>query len=150
MDATTAPATNETQFVEVPWHFYSVAMFALIWGGFCVYRFMALQLGMLDGAEVAELQLASFVALPGAVDAAWAVCTWGTVAGAALLMLRSKWAVQAFTLSLVGLMATSFYQFGLAANPVGIYDTPVNFAVWVIALLTLLYSLRVQSQDLLH
>jgi hypothetical protein len=148
--ATATPANEELQFAEAPWHFYAVCSFAFIWGGFCVFRFMSLQLGMLDSVGVNDLQLVAYVKMPGLFDASWAVCTWGAIAGAALLFIRSKLAVQAFTLSLVGLMATSYYQFAMSENAVSIYKTPVNFAVWVIALLTLLYATRAQSQDLLH
>ena len=88
--------------------------------------------------------------MPVAVTAFWAVSVWGGLLGSALLMVRSKWAVQAFFVALIGLMGTSFYQFALTPNPISIYDTPVNLAAWLIALVSALYALRTQALGFLR
>lgn len=146
----TAASETAIQAEATPWHLYAVGSLVLVWGILCVARYLAFQHDMLDPQMVAGLQLEVFYDLPLAVMAAWALCTWGGVAGAAMLLARSKWAVQAFTLSLVGLIVTSFYQYAMTANPVSIYDMPVNLAVWIIALVALLYASRAQSVGVLR
>ena len=134
----------------MPWHFYAAGICGVVWGAFSVLRFFAFQLGMLGTSAIADLQLVPFLDLPMTITAAWAMCSIGALAGAVFLLLRSRWAVQAFTISLVGLMATSLYQFGMVANPISIYDMPINFAVWVIALLSLHYASRAHAHGLLN
>lgn len=148
MTATTAEF--EPQASRMPWHVLAVGGLSLIWNVLCAVRYLAFQSGSLDIGTVAALQLVPFYDLPNIVMAAWAICTWGAVAGSALLLIRSKWTMPAFAFSLFGLIATSFYQFVLTANPVSIYETPVNLAVWIIALASLLYASLVESLGLLR
>ena len=58
-------------------------------------------------------QLAYFRDFPMWVVAAWALSVWGGVLGAVLLLLRKRWAVPLFALSLATMLLTTFRNFVL-------------------------------------
>ena len=148
MNAMTARPEKHT--APASWHLHLVGTLALVWGVLCVARYLAFQTGDLSPQTVDAWQLTPFYDLPSIIMATWAISTWGAVAGACLLLVRSKLAVPAFTMALIGLIGTSAYQFLGVENPISIYDTPFNFAVWLVALAALLYASRVDAQELLR
>lgn len=134
---------------KAPTHLNVIGTLVLFWSLICVWRFMSFQGGMLDNATISAWDLVPYYDLPNFVMATWALSTWGAIIGANLLMIRSKLSVPAFAAALLGLIATTAYQFMWVANPVSIYDTPFNFAVWVIMLASVLYTLRVNAMGIL-
>ena len=133
MDATTERTGNISG--NRPWHLLAVAALMLAWS-------------VMAFAKFGPLGLAS-PAMSGWSQAFIATCVWGTFGGAVLLLARSRFAVQAFTTSLMGIMATSV-ALVLAQSPVSIYTMPVMFALWVITHAALLYALRVRKADILR
>jgi hypothetical protein len=104
--------TNRT-----PWHLWLVGVLSLLWNGFGAFDFT---MSATRGEEyyrsmgaTAE-QIATFASLPTWMWVAWALGVFGAVIGSILLLLRLKWAVQAFAVSLVGAVASLFYQAVLA------------------------------------
>ena len=140
----------EEHISPASWHLNLVGTMALAWGVLCVARYLAFQTGELTPATVDGWQLTPFYDLPSIIMATWAIATWGAVAGACLLLVRSRLAVPAFMMALIGLIATSAYQFLGVENPISIYDTPFNLAVWLVALASLLYASRVSTQGVMR
>ena len=68
----------------------------------------------LANMDPTELQMAWFHAMPAWTDAAWAIGVWGGLLGAILLLLRRKWALQAFVASFLGWATGAVYTFGLS------------------------------------
>jgi hypothetical protein len=88
-------------------------------------------------------------AFPVWVMAAWAFGVWGALAGSLLLLLRSRFAVHAFALSLAGLAASTVYQVMLPAEesmPLGV----MNLVIWVIAIALLYYAIRQRKAGVLR
>jgi hypothetical protein len=107
MSTETAPLAR-----GAPWHLSLVAAIAILWNGYGGYDYVMRQL---QGAAyyrrlgMTEAQIAFMAGYPVWMDAVWAVGVWSAVAGSVLLLLRSRWALSAFVLSLVGFLASSAY-----------------------------------------
>ena len=97
---------------STPWHFWVVAVISLLWnaiGGFdytmshlqgeAYYR----QMGMTEDV------IAFMASYPSWMHAVWAIGVWGSVLGAVLLILRSKWAFHAFAVSILGALGNFAY-----------------------------------------
>ncbi|MCB2112486.1 MAG: hypothetical protein KDD85_02940 [Parvularculaceae bacterium] len=87
---------------KIPWHFWAVGVFALLWNGFgCFDYFMTNTVGdeYMRNVGMTADQIAYFNAKPTWLTAVWAVGVWGGLAGAILLLIRSKWAVEVFIVS---------------------------------------------------
>jgi hypothetical protein len=54
--------------------------------------------------------------------AGWAIGVWGGLAGAILLLVRSRYAVWAFVLSLVGAILGLGYQIANPGGPAGMHE----------------------------
>lgn len=72
---------------------------------------------------------------------------WGGFAGSMLLMLGSRWSVQAFTVALVGLLATSAMLFVFPPVPANLYAMPTMLGMWLITLAVFYYALRMHSAE---
>ncbi|WP_229735518.1 hypothetical protein [Novosphingobium marinum] len=76
----------------------------------------------------------------------------GAVAGSVLMLLRSRYAVHAFAISLLGLAATTFYRFGIelpeALKSSG--NDVMTVVIWIIAVFLLLYSIRMSREGILR
>lgn len=101
-----------------PWHFWLVAAVSLLWNGFGGYDYTMShvqgetyfrQMGM------TEAQIAFIATYPTWMHAVWAIGVWGSVAGAILLILRSKWAFHAFAVSILGALGSFAYTMATPA-----------------------------------
>ena len=107
MSLQTAPAAR-----GAPWHLWLVAAIAILCNGYGGYDYVMSQL---QGAAyyrqlgMTEAQIAFMAGYPVWMDAVWAIGVWGAVAGSVLLLLRSRWALSAFVLSLLGFLASVAY-----------------------------------------
>jgi hypothetical protein len=104
--------TTENQAPSTPWHFWVVAVVSLLWNGFGGYDYTMShlqgetyyrQMGMSDAV------IAFMDTYPSWMHAVWAVGVWGSVLGAVLLVLRSKWAFHAFAVSILGAIGNLAY-----------------------------------------
>lgn len=94
-----------------PMHLWAVGIIATLWnsGGALDYTMTQTRNESYMSGFTQE-QLDYFYAFPAWADAVWAVGVWGAFIGSLLLLLRSRNAVIAFGLSLVGLFGSSIYQ----------------------------------------
>jgi len=117
---------------HAPWHFWLAGIVSLLWNAFGGYDYTMTQLrdpgyfaqmsGQM-GMSVAEMN-AFFDTFPAWASALWAIGVWGSVAGSILLLLRSRHAVTAFAISLVGAVLSFIYQATLDLPPA--MDTTMN------------------------
>jgi hypothetical protein len=102
---------------KTPWHLWAVGVVGVLWNGFGVFNFFAsmnMDDAALQNAGMSVAQIAYFRAMPGWTDIAWAVGVGGALIGTILLLVRSKWAVHVFALSLLGFLATRIYMYALS------------------------------------
>ena len=80
----------------------------------------------------------------------WALGVWGALVGTLLLLARSRHAVLAYLLSLVGAVIAFVHQFTGPTPPAGMDDPVVPIVVTIIALGLLLYARAMQSRGVLR
>ncbi len=96
-------------------------------------------------------QLAWYDGFPIWATSFWALGIWGAIAGSILLLFRSRWAVQSFAISLLGLIGSHVYQFTSGA-PAGLNTatgTVFAAALAVVAVALLWYALRMRRGGVL-
>jgi len=110
---------------KAPMHLWVVGILSLLWNAFGGYDYTMTQmrdpgyLGMMSeqmGMSVAEMN-AFFDSFPTWASGLWAIGVWGSVAGSVLLLMRSRHAVTAFLISLVGAVLSFIYQMTLDLPP---------------------------------
>ena len=145
---------------RTPWHLWVVGIVSLAWNAFGANDYLQTQLGnlayfesMMDGIEATPQQaLAYFQSYPAWVHGAWAVGVWGAVLGSLLLLLRTRFAVHAFALSLLGLATTTVYQM-VVGQPDWVQNattTIITIVIWSIATFLLIYAASMRSKGVLR
>ncbi len=125
---------------KVPLSFWVVAGFGVLWNGFACLAYY------LSATHDAQIMAQSPPEMVGALNQTpdWALAAWGLAVGAAfagslLLLLRRKWAVPAFGVSLAGLLVLTAYQVAS--------DMPMSLLQVVMIWLVELFLLRFSSSE---
>ena len=103
-----------------PMHLWVVGILSLLWNAFGAADYTMTELGSLAWFQMMGLgaeELGWTRSFPAWVVAAWAVGVWGSVAGALLLLARSRHAATAFLLALIGAAVSFAYQFTAEDKP---------------------------------
>lgn len=101
--------------MNTPTWFKVVAVLALLWNLLgCLAFFSDLRLTPEDLAKLPEAQQALYAARPAWAVAATAAAVFGGVLGSVGLLLRSRWALAVFALSLLGILIQDLGLFVLA------------------------------------
>ncbi len=100
---------------KTPIHLWIVGVLSLLWnaGGAIDYVLTRANDAAYLAAQPPE-RLAMLQEAPLWFDVTWALGVWFSVIGSLLLLLRSRFAGSAFALSLVGLIGSSIYIYGIA------------------------------------
>ena len=100
---------------RTPWHVWLVGVLALLWNGVGAFDYLMTQTRNVSymSAFTPE-QLDYFYGFPAWVVAAWALSVWGGALGSILLLLRKRWAVPVFGVSLAAMVLTTIYNFVLS------------------------------------
>lgn len=102
------------QPAKVPTHLWVVGILSLLWNAFGAYDYLMTQTGGLDYFESMGLDAEAYAwyqAQPAWATAGFAVGVWLSLAGAVLLLVRSRYAAPAFLLSFLGAVVSFCYQF---------------------------------------
>lgn len=130
---------------KVPASYWVIAVLGAIWNGYGAVDYLMSKLRNMDfliaatgSAEAANQMLAMLDAMPLWAQVLWGLGVWGSVAGSALMLVRSRHAVTAFLVSLLAAALSFVYQATLTM-PAAL-DTPAMkimpfFILGVIALL---------------
>ena len=97
-----------------PKHLWIVAILSVLWNAYGAYDYLMTNLdpaAYIASAGYGPEVTAWFESFPKWAIAAWAVGVWASVAGAILLLLRSRHAATAFLLSLIGALVSFGYKF---------------------------------------
>ena len=101
-----------TDTKNVPWHLWVVGVVSLLWNSYGGYDFvMSLTKGeaYMRASGMSDAMIAYYNAMPTWMYGPWVLGVWGAVAGSILLLLRSRFAVHAFALSLIGALVSLLY-----------------------------------------
>lgn len=133
-----------------PWHLWAVGIVGLLWNGYGCVDYTMTQLqgdAWLQSMKMTEAQIAYFNAMPAWTHGAWAIGVWGGLLGSVLLLLRMKWAFHLFVASLLGLVGSLIYQYGMSNGmEVGGTSSVVMYGVILAACLFFIWYSRMMSQ----
>src|SRR3954447_5055151 len=139
---------------RTPTHLWIVGILALLWNAFGCFDYFMTQTG--NQAYLSNMPadaVAYTNALPAWLTAFWALGVWGGLAGAVLLLMRSRYSVWAFGVSLIGAVVGLGYQMFMTQMPASMTDGMMGMIPWVIiaiAAFQLWYARGAEKKGLLH
>ncbi len=139
--AETEANAGETR--RTPVHLWIVGVLSLLWNLMGAFSYVASQFKLeFYMSQMTDEQLAHFNAYPSWMVAAWAFGVWGAFVGSIGLLLRRKWSVWAFAVSLAGLFVGTIYNFVLTngAEIMGAGNVAFTVVIWVVAIFLLVYA----------
>ena len=128
---------------RTPIHLWIVGVLALLWNLMGVFDYLATQLELdFYMSQFTADQLAFFYGFPKWAVAGWAFGVWGAFVGSIGLLMRRKWSVWAFAVSLVGMVISFTYTFGLSngAEMMGTGEMIFTVVIWAVSIFLLVYS----------
>lgn len=133
-----------------PWHLWVVGGLTLLWNAVGVMSYLMTELDQLEALGMTPAQIAYFDTFPAWATAVWALGVWGAFAGSVLLLLRSRWAVTALVIALVGLIGTTYFQRFVTAVPEDMRNLGLDVTIWVTTLFMLWYALKMRREGVLR
>lgn len=137
---------------RTPIHLWIVGVLGLLWNGMAVFDFVATQIQLEPYmGQFGDEQLAYFYGFPSWVVAAWGIAVFGGFLGALALLLRKRWAILLFGLSLVGLTLSTIYNFGMTdgAAIMGSGAAMFTVVIWLVAILLFAYARAMAKKGVL-
>jgi hypothetical protein len=148
-------ATQTDAAVKAPVHLWVVGIVSLLWNAYGAFDYTMTELGnraYLASAGLDEEALAYVAAFPAWAVAAWAIGVWGSLVGAVLLLLRSRFAAPAFLVSLAGAVVSFCYQF--TSDAPASFTSGINAAIPVVILILIVaqwyYARRMTAAGVLR
>lgn len=143
---------------RTPWHLWLVGVLALLWNAFGAFDYTMSQLRdrayLTSSAEsmgiTADQMIGWIDGFPAWQHAFWAIGVWGALAGAVLLLMRSRYAAVAFAASLLGLAVTAIYQVSTPQPEWMDTAMPMTIVIWSIAAFELIYALTMVRKGVLR
>ena len=146
---------NDTVPAKAAWHFWLISALSLLWNGFGGYDYVMTRQGNVEYlsqmGNVDEI-LAWIDAFPMWAQVLWPLGVWSSVLGSVLLLLRSRHAVTAFAVSLIGAIGSFAGQ--MSNTPPPSMDATL-FAVMPIVIVVIIvalwwYARKVSAQGILR
>lgn len=144
-----------TEVRKTPVHLWIVGVVSLLWNavGAFDYTMTKMQNAEYLAAFTPEQQ-AWFAGFPLWANIGWALGVWGSVLGSMLLLARSRHAVSAFAVSLVGLAISCIYQFGMHYGDLmrlfGMFPMIFTAIIWVILIALFVYARKQAAAGVLR
>ncbi|MFL6725873.1 MAG: hypothetical protein ACJ8FS_05085 [Sphingomicrobium sp.] len=145
---------------RTPIHLWLIGALSLIWSCFGCYDYLMTRLRNTDYIASAmpgtdpNAVLAWVDAFPLYAQIGWGLGVWMGLAGSVLLLIRHRWAVWAYGLSLVGAVLGLGYQIALAPALAGAHETAmtkaVPYVVILIAIALFLYARAMEKRGVLR
>ena len=138
---------------RTPVHLWIVGVASLLWNAVGCFDYLATKLPIESYMEqFTEAQLAYFYGVPAWFTVFWALGVWGALAGSVGLLLRRRWAVAAFAVSLLGLIVTTVYTVFLSdgLEIMGAGGAAFSAVIFVVAVLLLVYARRMAAVGVLR
>ena len=146
--------TDIARRAATPWHLWLVGLLSLAWNGYGAFDFIQTTTrgeAYMRASGFDDAMIAYFTAMPTWMYAPWIMGVWGAVLGSLLLLARSRWAVHAFAISLIGAFVSAIYTYfigkGLQAlGPVA----HVQLVILAVAALLLWYASAMAKKAVLR
>jgi len=144
---------------RAPAHLWVVGVLSLLWSGFGAYDYLMTRMRNVDylassmpGVDP-NAALAWVDGFPIYAQIGWGLGVWMGLLGSILLLIRSRWAVWSFGLSLVGAVLGLGYQIALApplAGAEGPMYTVMPLVIIAFALFLFLYARAMEQKGVLR
>jgi hypothetical protein len=138
---------------KMPWHLWIVGIVSLLWNAMGGVDYTMTHLRSEAWlAQMTPAQIDWVNHFPIWATSCWALGVWGAIGGSLLLLLRSRWAVTAFGVSLFGLIGTRVYQYTGDA-PGGLNtasDLGFSAILAAVAVALLYYARRMRGKEVLR
>ena len=143
---------------RTPAHLWIVGILSLIWGCFGAYDYvmtrthnMAYLAQSMPGVDP-NVGLAWIEAMPIYAQVGWALGVWGGLLGAILLLIRSRYAVWAFAVSMLGIVLSLGYQLTVAPPLPGASSAMkiMGYVIILIGAFMLWYSWSMEKKGVLR
>lgn len=135
---------------KAPWHLWAVGIVTLLWNAVGILSYLMTELGQLATLGMTESQIAYFETFPAWATAVWALGVWGAFFGSVFLLMRSRHAVTALIVSVIGLVGTTVFQRVVTEVPPEMTNNALDAAIWIITLGTLWYAMRMRREGVLR
>jgi hypothetical protein len=149
---------QDTVQARVPMHLWIVGGLSTIWSAFGCYDYLMTRMRNTDYLASMmptvdpNAMLAWVDSFPMYAQLGWGLGVWGGLAGSVLLLLRSRWAVWAMGLSLIGALLGLGYQI-VAAPPLAGADDMMSkvipYVIILIAIALFLYARAMEKKGVL-
>lgn len=144
-----------TDAVKTPWHLWVVGALSLLINAFPAVDFTLTNLqNEFWLSPLTAAQRSFILGAPLWSDICWALGGFGAFIGSLLLLMRSRHAVTAFILSIVGLAGSTIYQHVLnGALTRQLFENValfVTLTIWVIMLALLFYARAMAKRGVLR
>ncbi|MBV1868238.1 MAG: hypothetical protein KUG69_10095 [Marinosulfonomonas sp.] len=141
--------------MKAPWHLWVVGIVSLLWNAGGAFDYTMTQTQNENYmSNFSPQQLDYFYGFPTWVVAVWAIAVWAGLSGSVFLLLRSRLATWAFTVSLLGMVSNTFWGFAMsdtsmtkAMGPEALWFT---LAIAVVAVALLWYARRMKFRGVLR
>ena len=120
-----------TAHARTPMHLWIVGILSLLWNCFGAYDYTMSRTHNMDYLKTAmpgvdpQVGLAWIEGMPMYAQFGWGLGVWLALLGSVLLLIRSRWAVWSFGLSLIGAILSLGYQLLLAPPIPGAAENPM-------------------------
>ncbi len=138
--------------VKTPWHLWVIGIVSLLWNSTGVMSYTMTHMGMLESMDMPADQIAYYSSFPSWATAVWALGVWGCFFGSLALLLRSRYGVWLFGISMLGLIGTTIFQWGLSDMPEVLSSSGHKLfaaVIWVITLALFFYARRMHEAGVL-
>jgi hypothetical protein len=136
--------------VRAPAHLWIVGAVTLLFNAMGIVSYLATRFGMLGQMGLTPDQIAFMESYPAWISAFWALGVWGGFAGSVLLLARSRWAVPAMVMALIGLVGTTLGNHAVLDVPPGMQAPALDVAIWAVILFLLVYARRMAKAGVLR
>ena len=141
--------------MKTPIHLWIVGVLSLLWNSGGAFDYVMSKTQNADYLANLPAEAIEFLNnTPLWFDAAWAIGVWFSVLGSLLLLFRSRLAGSAFALSLVGLIVSSIYTYGLAEQRTfeagGTAALIFSIAIPIVLILLWIYARAMTRRGVLH
>lgn len=142
--------------VKTPWHLWLVGVLSLLWNGFGAFDFIQTTTrgeAYMRASGFDDAMVAYYEAMPNWMYVPWILGVWGAVIGSVLLLLRRRWAVHAFGLSLLGALVSLVYGQWIDAPPLSPEMAVMKympFFILLIAVVLFVYAFNMRRKGVLR
>jgi len=139
---------------RAPAHLWIVGILSLLWNAYGCYDYLMMMTA--DPGWMSKFPqdaVTYWESLPSWLSGFWAVGVWGGLAGAVLLLVRSRYSVWAYGLSFVGAVVGIGYQLFMTDMPESMQSGSammLSWAVIIIAAFQLWYSWSHEKKGVLR